>query len=86
MKADKSKLKKYLHMAQGQLKGIENMMDNNAYCIDISNQLMASIAILKKINNEVLSAHLKHCVMHSSSDELEKKIDEISEVIKRLDK
>ena len=84
MKADKMKMKKYLHMAQGQLKGIENMMDNDEYCIDISNQLMASIAILKKINNEILSSHLKHCVINSNEDELEEKINEISEVIKRL--
>ena len=86
MKADKNKMKKYLHMAQGQLKGIETKMDNDEYCIDISNQLMASIAILKKINNEILSSHLKHCVINASKEELEIKIDEITDIIKRLDK
>jgi DNA-binding FrmR family transcriptional regulator len=86
MKADKNKLKKFLHMVQGQLKGIENMMDNDEYCINISNQLMASIAILKKINNEILSTHLKHCVLNANKEELESKINEISEVIKRLEK
>ena len=48
MKANKEKVIKYLHMAQGQLKGIERMIENDEYCIDISNQLMASTALLKK--------------------------------------
>ena len=86
MKADKTKIVKYLHMAQGQLKGIEKMIENNEYCIDISNQIMASTALLKKINTEILSAHLKHCVMHANEDERENKINEITQVIKRLEK
>lgn len=86
MKANKKKIISYLHMVQGQLKGIENMIENEAYCIDISNQLMASIALLKKINGEILTSHLQHCVLHASEDEKEKKIEEISQVIKRLEK
>lgn len=86
MMADKKKMIGYLHMAQGQLKGIEKMIDNDEYCIDISNQLMASIALLKKINSEILSSHLKHCVLYASEEEKEKKIDEITQVIKRLEK
>ena len=86
MKANKEKVIKYLHMAQGQLKGIERMIENDEYCIDISNQLMASTALLKKINNEILSSHLKHCVLHASQEEKEQKIKEITEVINRLDK
>lgn len=86
MKANKKKITSYLHMAQGQLRGIENMIENEEYCIDISNQLMASIALLKKINSEILTAHLKHCVLHASEDEKEKKIEEITQVIKRLEK
>lgn len=86
MKANKKKITSYLHMAQGQLRGIENMIENEEYCIDISNQLMASIALLKKINSEILTAHLKHCVLHASEEEKEKKIEEITQVIKRLEK
>lgn len=86
MKANKKKVISFLHMAQGQLKGIENMIENEEYCIDISNQLMASIALLKKINGEILTAHLQHCVLHASEEEKEKKIEEITQVIKRLDK
>lgn len=86
MKANKDKIIKYLHMVQGQLKGIEKMIENNEYCIDISNQVMASSALLNKINAEILSSHLKHCVLHASEEEKEKKIDEIDNIIRRMGK
>ena len=86
MKANKDKIIKYLHMVQGQLKGIEKMIENNDYCIEISNQVMASTALLNKINSEILSAHLKHCVLHSSEEERKKKIDEIDNIIRRMGK
>ena len=47
---------------------------------------MASTALLNKINSEILSAHLKHCVLHSSDEEREKKIDEIDNIIRRMGK
>ena len=65
---------------------LDKILKIKEYCIDISNQLMASIALLKKINSEILTAHLKHCVLHASEDEKEKKIEEITQVIKRLEK
>ena len=62
------------------------MRQNDEYCIEISNQVMASTALLNKINSEILSAHLKHCVLHASEDEKEKKIDEIDNIIRRMGK
>lgn len=38
------------------------MIEEDAYCIDVSNQLMAADAILRRANREVLSAHLSGCV------------------------
>lgn len=84
MKADKKKVVKYLHMAQGQLTGIEKMINNDEYCINISNQLMASIAILKKINAEILTEHLNHCVLHASEETKEEKIKEVVKIVQRL--
>ena len=42
--------------------GIIKMVEENRYCIDISQQLMATEAILNRANKEILAAHLKHCV------------------------
>lgn len=84
MHADKTKVNRLLNTAKGQINGIQKMIDNNEYCIDIVNQIMATIAILKKTNNEILDAHLHHCVLHSqSNEELKEKMDEISNILRK---
>ena len=45
MKADPVKVKRQLSIAKGQIEGIQKMVEEDAYCIDISNQLMAAIAV-----------------------------------------
>lgn len=85
MKADKQKVLKLLHTVQGQLNGIEKMINNDDYCMNISNQLLASVAILKKINIEIVSAHLQSCVVNATSEEDKKeKIDEIAYLLQRM--
>ena len=64
------------------------MVEDDRYCIDISNQLMASIAILKNINKDVLEAHLRHCVLEAfdvgNPSEKAEKIEEMIGVIDKL--
>ena len=85
MKADKEYIKKLLATARGQINGIINMIDADKYCIDISNQIMASIGILKKANQEVLGAHLEHCVKNAiTENNAEEKVNEIIDVIKKM--
>lgn len=57
MKADKEKVTRLLKTARGQLDGILKMVEDDRYCIDISNQIMATQAILKNVNREVLHAY-----------------------------
>ena len=85
MKADKTQIKRLLNTAKGQIEGILKMIDEDVYCIDISNQILASAAILKRANIEILDAHLKHCVVNASSqEEKEEKMLEISNVLKKV--
>ena len=84
MKADHKEVKKYLTMAKGQLEGILKMVDDDRYCIDISHQLLSSIAILKKTNDMVLKAHLKTCVKDALNEDGAKKIDEIFTIMRKL--
>ena len=63
MRADKDKITKLLKTARGQLDGILKMVADDRYCMDISQQLMAVEAILNKANKEILTAHLKGCVV-----------------------
>ncbi len=84
MKADHKQVTKYLNMAKGQLEGIIKMVEEDRYCIDISNQLLATTAIIKKANKAVLSAHLQSCVRESLNEEGAQKIDEIMTVLSKL--
>jgi len=77
MMADQKQITRLLKTARGQLDGIIKMVEENRYCIDISQQVMATEAILNKVNKEILAAHLKHCVKQADSEqEREEKIDE----------
>lgn len=85
MKADHNSIKRKLAIAKGQLEGITKMIDNDCYCIDVSNQLLAVITLLKNANNEIIKAHLLSCVKESKDEEdFNKKADEISSILSRL--
>lgn len=87
MKADKTKTTRLLKTARGQLDGLIKMVEEDRYCIDISNQLMATQAILQKVNNEVIKAHLSCCVKDSFvQGNEEEKIDEIVKLLEKLTK
>lgn len=86
MKADASKVKRQLSIVRGQMDGIIRMVDEDAYCIDISNQILSAIAMLKNANKAIISAHLDHCIRHAKpGEELDQKIAEIREVLSRMD-
>ncbi|HON87647.1 MAG: metal-sensing transcriptional repressor [Firmicutes bacterium] len=88
MKADRDTTLRKLKTVRGQIDGIIRMVEDDRYCIDISNQLMASIAILKNINKDVLEAHLRYCVLEAfdvgNPSEKAEKIEEIIGVIDKL--
>ncbi|MCI5504090.1 MAG: metal-sensing transcriptional repressor [Anaerobutyricum sp.] len=85
MQADKQKVTRLLKTARGQMDGILKMVEEDRYCIDISQQLMATEAILNKVNKEILTAHLKNCVSHAESqEEKEEKIDELVSMLGKI--
>ncbi|MFQ9071859.1 MAG: metal-sensing transcriptional repressor [Faecalibacillus faecis] len=61
------------------------MVEEDRYCIDISHQIMASEAILKRANKEVLKAHMTHCVHDAvNSEDCDQKIEEMIKVLDNL--
>ena len=87
MKADKVKATRLLKTARGQIDGILRMIEDDRYCIDISNQLMATQAILRNVNKEILHDHLDSCVSEAfGTGDQRKKIEEIMTVIDKLTK
>ena len=85
MQADRKKLERLLNTARGQIDGILNMMEEDRYCLDISQQVMACQSILARVNREILTAHLSHCVKCAKSDaEREAKVEELSALLGKL--
>lgn len=87
MKSDKTKVSRLLKTARGQIDGILKMVEDDRYCIDISNQLMATQAILRSVNRQILHDHLGSCVQQSFEEgDQREKIQEIMMVIDKLSK
>jgi CsoR family transcriptional regulator, copper-sensing transcriptional repressor len=68
---DKDSLKKRLHRIEGQVRGIERMVDEDRYCIDILTQVGAVRTALESLGFELLEDHVTHCVKEAlaSGDE-----------------
>lgn len=87
MRSDKEKIMRLLKTARGQVDGLVRMVENDRYCIDISNQILATQAILKNINHQILQDHLNYCVKEGlHTEQGEEKITEIMTIIAKLTK
>ena len=85
MMADQAAVLRLLKNARGQIDGIIKMVEDNRYCMDISQQVMAADAMLRRVNKEILAAHLKHCVENAADDkERSDKIDELVGALGKL--
>ncbi|HHT45155.1 MAG TPA: metal-sensing transcriptional repressor [Fastidiosipila sp.] len=85
MQAEQKRTRRLLNTAKGQIDGVLRMVEEDRYCIDISNQLLATIAILKKVNNEILHAHLNHCVYEAvEKEDRKEKLEEIAKILDTL--
>ena len=88
MQADREKVLTRLKTVRGQINGIINMVEDDKYCIDISNQILASISLLKSTNKIILSDHIGHCVKGSivskNQEDIDQKLAEIEMVMEKL--
>jgi DNA-binding FrmR family transcriptional regulator len=60
--ADKDALIKRLHRIEGQVRGIERMIEDDRYCIDVLTQISAATTALETVAFKVLDDHVSHCV------------------------
>lgn len=86
MTEERKKALKNLKTVRGQIDGIIKMIEEDRYCVDISNQIMASYALLKRSNLDILEGHLHHCVTESfeNNNDSDKKIEEVIALLKRM--
>ena len=86
--ATKDQLLKRLRRIEGQVGGIERMVEDDTYCIDVLTQVSAATKALQSVAVQLLDDHLRHCVTNAvqSDDraESERIITEASRAIERL--
>jgi DNA-binding FrmR family transcriptional regulator len=76
---------KRLSRAEGQVRGISKMVEDDTYCIDILTQISAAQAALDKVAIELVRDHAKHCMMNATNDADKKaKADELVTAIGRM--
>ena len=85
MMADHDSVARLLKTARGQIDGILKMVDDDRYCIDISNQILAASAMLKRANLLILKQHMNHCVLEAAEQgHGGEKIDEILGILSKI--
>jgi len=73
-----------LNRIEGQVRGIKNMLDNDAYCTDILTQVSAVQAALNAFNKQLLSNHIHTCVAQNIKDGNDLVIDELVTALQKL--
>ena len=77
-------LVKRLRRIEGQVRGVQNMVENDRYCIDILAQISAIEAALDKVALGLLDDHAQHCVMGAEGADREEKTQELMAAVGRL--
>ncbi len=82
--ATKPQLVKRLKRIEGQVRGVEGMVQDDRYCVEILTQISAIQAALDKVALGLLDEHARHCVMGAEGDEQAGKTDELMAAVARL--
>ncbi len=83
----KDEVQKRLRRIEGQIRGLQRMVDEDVYCIDVLTQVSAATKALQSVALELLGDHLSHCVrdaVATGGTEAEEKVREAQAAIERL--
>jgi DNA-binding FrmR family transcriptional regulator len=89
MQADARALHNRLRRIEGQVRGLQRMVDEDAYCVDILTQVAAVQTALEQVAVNVLDAHVRHCVADAVTDggvQADDKLDELMAAVRRFAK
>lgn len=83
---DKEKLKNRLRRIEGQVRGVQRMIEEEAYCVDVLTQISSYIAASERVASLVLKDHMDHCVREALEDgtKAEEKVRELQEAVERF--
>ncbi len=83
---DKEKLRMRLRRIEGQVRGVQRMIEEEKYCVDVLTQISSYIAASEKVASLVLKDHMEHCVRTALEDneKADEKIQELQEAVERF--
>jgi DNA-binding FrmR family transcriptional regulator len=82
--ANKEALLTRLRRLEGQVRGVEKMIEEDRYCIDVVTQITAVEAALDKVALELLEDHAKHCVIGAEESQQDERTEELMGAVRRL--
>ena len=85
--AEKEALAKRLKRIEGQVRGIQKMVEADRYCVDILTQTAAVQAALKQVEMQLFERHMRRCLVHASeTTDMDPYIDEVMTIVSRIKK
>lgn len=83
---DKAAYLKRLRRIEGQVRGLQRLIEEDTYCIDVLTQISAATRALQGVALGLMDDHLRHCVVAAvgDPDEIDQKLNEASAVLKRM--
>lgn len=84
---DKAKIQNRLKRIEGQVRGVQRMVDEEAYCVDVLTQLSSIVSAAEKVGLLLLKDHVEHCVRDSIEKgglEADEKIEELTAAVERF--
>lgn len=83
--ASQDDLLRRLRRIEGQIRGVQRMVEDDAYCVDVLTQISAVVSACEKVGLKVLESHIRGCVADAiASDDGDSKITELTEALERF--
>lgn len=83
---DKERLQNRLKRIEGQVRGVQRMVDEEAYCVDVLTQIGSIVAAMEKVGAILLKDHVEHCVRESieKGEDADERIGELTAAVERF--
>jgi len=81
--ATKDQLQKRLRRIEGQVRGVQGMVEEDRYCIDVLTQLTAILAAIDKVALGLMDQHARHCMLHGDDETRVARADEMMAAVGR---
>jgi CsoR family transcriptional regulator, copper-sensing transcriptional repressor len=83
---DRDRIQNRLRRIEGQVRGVQRMVDEEAYCIEVLTQIASVVSALEKVGTILLRDHVEHCVRESieKGEGADEKIEELTAAVERF--